>query len=62
MAVPENAPDGGAVLGNGEVVQLAGIGARLGARVIDFIVGLVILFALGFAGLIGDFTSVDGSA
>ncbi len=49
--IPPAGTTGWARLGSGEVVELAGIGARFGARVIDTIVLLVLIFVLSFVGV-----------
>lgn len=49
--IPPAGVTGWARLGSGEVVELAGLGARFGARVIDTVIYFVTMFVLSIAGI-----------
>ena len=62
---PRVAMTGWVTLGNGEQRELAGLGSRLGARILDAIlvgVGMGILFLIGLGGLILSALSGDEAA
>jgi len=58
----ERAVTGWAELGNGDVVELASPGARLGARILDVIVIVVVMFAVIALGLVSASGGSDGMA